>query len=55
MVVGDRLAPWTHEGYRGELRRPRRGTATVITPPSTVAALRAGYEVQVDPGALGRS
>ena len=55
VVVGDRLAPWTHEGYRGGLRRPRRGTATVITPPSTVAALRAGYEVQVDPGALGRS
>jgi hypothetical protein len=52
VVVGDRLAPWTRAGYRGSSRRPVRGTATVITPPATVAALRAGYEVQIDQGAL---
>jgi hypothetical protein len=52
VVVGDRLAPWTRAGYRGSGRRPVRGTATVITPPATVAALRAGYAVQIDQGAL---
>ena len=51
LVVGDRLAPWTRAGYRGALRRPARGTATVITPLATVAALQAGYEAQIDAGA----
>ena len=53
VVVGDRLSEWTHEGYRGRRARPRRGTASVITPPSTVAALRAGYPVQIDDAARG--
>jgi hypothetical protein len=48
VVAGDRLSEWTHEGYRGQQARPARGTANVITPPSTVAALRAGYPVQID-------
>jgi hypothetical protein len=48
VVVGDRLSKWTHEGYRGQRPRPTRGTVSVITPPSTVAALRAGYPVQID-------
>jgi|GEM_PF-6296422 len=30
---------------------PLRGTAQVITPPSTVASLRAGDPVQIDGGA----
>jgi hypothetical protein len=47
VVVGSHLAEWTHEGYRMRHRRPRHGTAQVITPPSTVAALRAGYPVQI--------
>jgi hypothetical protein len=52
LVVGRRLVGWTREGY-GEARpRPRRGTATVITPPATVAALGAGYPVQIDAGAV---
>jgi hypothetical protein len=51
VVVGDRLSEWTREGYRGRRARPARGTATVITPPSTLAALRAGYRVQVDAAA----
>ena len=53
VVVGDHLGPWTREGYRGRRPRPSQGMARVITPPSTVAALRAGYPVQIDDGRLG--
>jgi hypothetical protein len=51
IVIGDQLTVWTHEGYRDKRARPLRGTASVITPPSSVAALRAGYGVQIDPSA----
>ncbi len=51
VVVGSHLAQWSADGYRTRHRRPRRGTANVITPPSTVAALRAGYPVQIDDAA----
>jgi hypothetical protein len=51
VVAGDRLSLWTREGYRGRRARPAQGTASVITPPSSVAALRAGYPVQIDAGA----
>ena len=48
LVLGGTVVPWTTEGYQTPVPRPRAGTATVITPPSTVAALRAGYPVQID-------
>jgi hypothetical protein len=51
LVLGDALVPWTTEGYGARRSRPTAGTATVITPPSTVAVLRAGYPVQIDPAA----
>jgi hypothetical protein len=51
VVVGHRLTEWTREGYRTRHARPASGTADVITPPSTVAALRAGYPVQIDDSA----
>jgi hypothetical protein len=51
VVVADHLAVWTHAGYGSRLPRPRVGVATVITPPSTVAVLHAGYPVQVDDSA----
>jgi hypothetical protein len=51
VVVGSHLAEWTVEGYGARHRRPRQGTAIVITPPATVAALRAGYQVQIDDAA----
>jgi hypothetical protein len=54
VVVGDTVVPWTHEGYVNPVPRPRTGTGTVITPPSTVAALRAGYPVQIDDSATSR-
>jgi hypothetical protein len=48
LVLGDALVEWTSNGYGQVTVRPRTGTATVITPPSTVGALRAGYPVQID-------
>lgn len=52
LVVGRRLVEWTTEGYGARARRPRDGDAVVITPPSTVAVLRAGYWVQIDESAI---
>ncbi len=51
VVVGGQLSVWTRAGYRGRRARPANGIASVITPPSTVAALRAGYPVQLDEAA----
>ncbi|MFF3444027.1 hypothetical protein [Streptosporangium sp. NPDC002721] len=51
VVIGPRLVKWTSEGYRTRHPRPVRGLADVITPPSTVAALNAGYPVQIDDSA----
>jgi hypothetical protein len=48
VIVGDQLTSWTDEGYGARQRRPARGLAKVITPPSTLAVLRAGYPVQID-------
>jgi hypothetical protein len=50
VVIGDQ---WTREGYRSRRARPTQGAADVITPPSTVAAFRAGYPVQIDDSASG--
>jgi hypothetical protein len=51
VVIGDHLTDWTTEGYQERRPRPTTGSATVLTPPSTVAALRAGYPVQIDEAA----
>jgi hypothetical protein len=48
VVLGDRLRAWTHAGYQDRRPRPTRGRAHVVTPPATVAVLRAGYPVQID-------
>jgi hypothetical protein len=53
VVAGGHLAEWTREGYGRRHPRPARGTAQVITPPSTVAALRSGYAVQMHASARG--
>jgi hypothetical protein len=41
------LLRWTTRGYAEPRRRPVSGTAAVLTPPTSVAALRAGYPPQV--------
>jgi hypothetical protein len=52
VVVGDRLTEWNvATGYGAVRRRPARGTARLITPPASVAVLRAGYPVQIDDAA----
>lgn len=46
LVLGPDLVAWTPAGYGA--RRPRpSGDLTVITPPATVAVLRAGYPVDI--------
>jgi hypothetical protein len=42
LVHGDALLPWTFSGYGTGIQR-RAETAEVLTPPSIVAVLRAGY------------
>jgi hypothetical protein len=51
IVLDDHLVSWTPQGYGIRTRRPTTGAVDVITPPSTVAALRAGYPVQIDDSA----
>jgi hypothetical protein len=47
LVRNDHLTRWLPDNTYGEqVARPARGTATLITPPSTVAALRRGYDLQ---------
>jgi hypothetical protein len=56
VVVGDRVIAWdAATGYGAGRARPARGRATLITPPATVAVLRAGYPVQIDASAGQRT
>jgi hypothetical protein len=43
LVDGARLRPWSFAGYGDGLPRPAAGLVDVVTPPSIVAALAAGY------------
>jgi hypothetical protein len=42
------LLAWSARGYRGRLPRPCGVGVDVLTPPSTVATIRAGYSVEVN-------
>jgi hypothetical protein len=42
-VRGDAMLPWSFVGYDAPQPRPRAGLARVLTPPSIVRALCAGY------------
>lgn len=42
-VRGDALSPWSFAGYGAPQPRPRAGRARVLTPPSILRALAAGY------------
>jgi hypothetical protein len=52
LVTNERLTAWSTVGYGATEPRPRTGQVTVITPPSSVAVLSAGYPVQIDASAL---
>ncbi len=47
LVSAEGLVRWTTEGYAAPRERPGQGTAAVLTPPASVAALRTGYAPQV--------
>jgi hypothetical protein len=49
VVTAGGVLPWLPSNAYADtpVERPRTGIATVITPPSSVAALRAGFEVHV--------
>jgi hypothetical protein len=49
-VRGALLLRWSHGGYTERIARPR-GEADVLTPPSMVGVLRAGYRPQWHPSA----
>jgi hypothetical protein len=54
LVLADRLVPWTPTpvGYGAPVTRPSgrgAGTATVLTPPATVAVLHHGYRPVIHP------
>jgi hypothetical protein len=51
VVVDGHLAEWTATGYGRQRRLPRAGTVRVLTPPATIAVLRAGYRAQIDDSA----
>jgi hypothetical protein len=43
LVLGDALLRWSPDGYRERVARPRGSRALVVTPPSLVEVLRAGW------------
>jgi len=49
LALADRLVPWHPLGYGPPIARPRRGDAATFTPPTALAALRAGWSVQLHP------
>jgi len=51
MLRGSKLLRWTPRGYELAGRRPRSGKVEVLTPPSIVAVLRAGYRPLWHPSA----
>ena len=52
LVLGDKLLAWSPGGYTGRRSRPGGVDVAVLTPRSTVAAIRAGYEPQIHPSAF---
>ena len=51
LVWGDQLIPWEPGGYAMPIARST-GRVTVLTPHSTVAALKAGYLAEIHPSAV---
>ncbi len=51
LVAGDRLLEFSFEGWGAPSPRPSRGHATVLTPPTSVAALAHGYRPGLHPSA----
>jgi hypothetical protein len=45
-VRGNALLRWTPKGYATRMRRPKKITVDVLTPPGILAVLAAGYSLQ---------
>jgi hypothetical protein len=52
LLVDGQLRPWSLNGYGRPVRMPSSGPVEVLTPPSIVAALAAGYRPLVHPTAV---
>jgi len=53
LVLGDAVVPWSVDvGYQRPVARPLAGQATVLTPPSTVEVVSAGYRPVIHPRAV---
>jgi hypothetical protein len=52
LVWGGHLLEWAPRGYRKGRPRPKRKEVRVLTPPATVAAIRAGYVPEVHASVL---
>ncbi|MFT4098533.1 MAG: hypothetical protein QM651_15560 [Rhodoblastus sp.] len=48
-ISGDRILPWSFAGYGATMPRPRGIAVACLTPPTSLAALRAGYAPQWRP------
>jgi hypothetical protein len=52
LVWGDCLLAWSPGGYGERRRRPKGEAVNVLTPTSTVKAIRAGYVPEIHPSAV---
>ncbi len=55
LVWGKSLFAWSPGGYQERRPRPRRRKVRVITPPSTIEVIRAGYIPEVHASVVGRT
>ena len=53
LVLGRHLLRWTPNGYAERRTRPHAGSVAVLTPPTTVRVLAAGYRPALHASALG--
>jgi hypothetical protein len=55
LLIGGRVRPWSFGGYSAPAPAGPAGRVEVLTPPSIVAAITAGYRPRVHPSALAGS
>ncbi len=55
LLVDGQLRPWSLTGYGSPMPAPSAGRVEVLTPPSIVATLAAGYRPLIHPSVLGNA
>ncbi len=53
LMAGGRFLPWSFAGYAAPVRLRPDAAVELLTPPATVAAIRAGYRPVLHPSAAG--